>query len=204
MGGRVVSEFAGRCRRLVPSIKFTAGCKFDPWHRLERNSAESNGLETLFQRVWTRYTRGMRTLGVLAALVIAFAGCAGLKTRRARVFITNPHGGQRAVGTLVTKRLPSGAPRLFVAVPRSALESISGDTLLVSAPGLTTTPQALREGGWPAWRAHARRDAAMLPIRLYSRDDGRAISLESLEEGELKLPAPPAELMRLADEIPPR
>lgn len=137
-----------------------------------------------------------------AVFALAAAGCAGLKTRRARVFVTDQNGGHRAVGTIVTKRLPlSGAPRLFIAVPRSALEAIPGDILLISGPGLTTTPEPLREGGWPLWRAHARRDAAMLPIRLYAEDGGRAIALESLEDGASKLPAPPSELMRLADEV---
>ena len=147
--------------------------------------------------------RAMRTLAVLAALVLGFAGCAGRRYNRARVVVTDESGGHRAAGTLVTKNLPgSGAPRLFLALPRSALEAMPGDTLLL--PELTTPRQAIRESGWPLWRAHERRDAAMLPIRLYLDDHGRAVALESLEEGALKLPAPPAELMRLADEDPPR
>ena len=145
-----------------------------------------------------------------AALVLATAGCWAGKgrpfksaDRQSQVIVTDQAGGRRASGAIVSKRLRGHEiSRLYLAIRRSALEAIPGDTLLMAGPQFPASAQAVRKDGKPLWRAHARLDAAILPIRLLAEDGQKAVALESLREGDPAIPAPPDELMRLADETP--
>ncbi len=122
--------------------------------------------------------------------------------RAAQVVVTAPEGGRGAAGFIITRRLGDGVPRLYLALRRSALEAIAGDSIVISAATIPPMREAVRAGGRPLWVADEKLDAAVLPIRLPIDDMGGALALESAR-GELAgLPAPPRVLMRLADEVP--